>query len=165
VGALIGALIGGAATLLGTVYQQHSATASQIQAERQSSYLAFYAALDDFDRDLHAVLIEERIGVSPAKWVSAVMSADGVIQRTSNDVVLLASPRLFRIINEQERSAQSLDIQTQALLFRLSHPNLPASSGVPSLSALLTELSSGDLAFERGIGQYESAARKDLDTG
>jgi hypothetical protein len=164
VGALFGALIGGAATLLGTIYQQRSSAASQIQSERQSSYVAYETAMDNFDGDITGVLLQEKLGLIPTKYVESVINDMTSLKRTGDQVSILASPQLLRIMREQQKSAEILDIESQALDFRMSNPRAPISPGVPAQSVLISELSSGDTSFAEGEKSYEDAARKDLGT-
>jgi hypothetical protein len=164
IGALLGALIGGAATLVGTIYQQHSAAASQIQSERQNSYVAYNVAMDNFDAQVTGVLLQAKLGLMPTMYVNEVINAEGALQRAGDQVGILASSRLLRIVRSQQKSAEILDIEAQALRLRMSDPKLPVSPGVPAESTLIAELSSGDLSFAKVEKGYENDARIDLGT-
>lgn len=110
-GALLGALIGGAATLVGSIYQQHSAAASQLQAERQNSYIAYDVAMDSFDGDVTGVLLQAKLDLIPTKYVNKVIADEGTLQHAADQVSILASPQLLSIVRGQQKAAEILDIE------------------------------------------------------
>jgi hypothetical protein len=164
VGALVGALVGGAVTLFGVILQQHSATAAQLQSERQTSYVAYGVAMDNMNGDISGVLLDAKLGLVPTKYVRRVISDNVALAHAADQASIYASPRLLSVIQEQQHTAEFLDVESQGLQARISYPKLPITPGVPLQQTLQAELTSSQNTFQKTEKSYLNVARSDLGT-
>jgi hypothetical protein len=162
--ALLGALIGGGATLAGSIYQERSASAVQLQSERQNSYVAYNTTVQNFFNAGEQMLLDIRVGFQWQKALNNVGQVDIALGKAIDEVSLLASPSLFQVIKSQEHAPEIIDLELQQLAARVTYPKEPITSAVPAEATLLTNLSSGLLSFEREENSFEYVARSDLGT-
>lgn len=151
--------------MFGTIYQERSAAASQIQSERQSSYIAYEFAMDRFDGDITGVLLTAKLGFAPTRYVNKVIRSMSPLEHAADQVIIIGSSRLVSIVHEQQKRAETLDFECQQLQSRMTYPKASISSAILSQPALMKKVSSGDTAFARTEKSYEYVARTDLGTG
>jgi hypothetical protein len=164
ISALFGALIGGAATLVGSIYQQHSAAASQIQSERQNYYTSYNVASTSFYSAAEFVMLDAKTGMEWKKAMTSLQTAETQFVRTGSQANLIASSSLSTLIHAEQINADYIDLHLQQLTFRITYPKAPITPGTPSETTLLASLSSEFRMFRQQEDRFTSLARTDLGT-
>jgi len=102
--ALVGALIGGAATFSGVVYQNHIMAATQLQSERKGAYIAYDAELQTMRNDLESVYIDDQVGISSSKDFNKFQTDARSFYETEGQLSLIASPMIYQNVQLQQES-------------------------------------------------------------
>ncbi len=171
VAGLLGAVIGGGATLIATNLQQHSAAASQIESERESAYIAYNTAMDAFIRDAlvhgRCTTLKQWLWLNP--WFASLTSGDNQLIETADQVTLLGSPQMREIVSEQQDIAGRLYDDASALwnaqitLATMNPAKLAAVNKMPGIGSLNGTLIDDIIEFAHRKSRDQAAARAELD--
>jgi hypothetical protein len=173
VAGLLGAVIGGGATLFATNLQQHSAAASQIESERESAYIAYNTAMDTFIRDAQHygryITLKQWLSLDP--WFASLTSDDNQLLETADQVALLGSTQMREITAKQQDIAQKLYDDASALwnedttLATMTPASIAAEANtIPGFGSLNGILLDDIIEFAHGETRYQVAARAELDS-
>jgi len=179
VGGLLGALIGGGATLIATAQQRQADATNQLRAEREATYLSYRDDMNTFysgvlnlmivaDQDAE-LLITRVAPLAPVNLLPSVKGDDTQLSLAADQMALIGSPQVRQIVNEQQSLALNLCQSASDLTRILSNaPRWPYSRKVVNRYVsdlnvsppMFHELSQ----FQKGIAKYTAVAAIDLGT-
>lgn len=180
VGGLLGALIGGGATLIATAQQRQADATNQLKTERGATYLSYQDDMNTLYSGLFNLLINTeqdskllitRVApLAPVNLPPSVTGDNSQLSLAADQMALIGSPRVRQIVNEQQSLAFDLFHNASGLAEIIGNPpRWPYSrnvvntylSGLDSWSRpLFHELSQ----FQKGMAKYADVAAIDLGT-
>ncbi|HUC26540.1 MAG TPA: hypothetical protein VMA73_27880 [Streptosporangiaceae bacterium] len=179
VGGLLGALIGGGATLIATSQQRQADAVNQLRTERETAYLLYQNDIDTLYNDATNVAVDAeeqsklmigRVGpIAAVNMLPSITRDDTQLNLAADQVVLIGSPHVRQVVNEQQSLALELFDDAKQLAETISHPP-PWPYSSDEAKAYLSDLDAGGplwpelTRFQRGMVRYADVAAIDLGT-
>lgn len=162
----MGALIGGAATFAGVVYQNRASSAAQLVSERRTLYANYYTALQNLEEYAFATEIYIKSGYPQSIWKNEDSQYRTYGQQFGDlqaQVSLLGSATISRNVQIQSKDVTQLNLSLDELEARAQNPNIAITAIIPSESTLLIEFSMSLASCQSITHQFETYARSELD--
>jgi hypothetical protein len=163
IAALLGAVIGGGASLLGTIYQEHVTTAAQVQSERKGAYVSYNTAMQNVGTAAFQAWIFLKLNYPAASWKSELNQFKTYLNSFDNSedqVSLVASSRIYRNTQDQLRNAGTINLDLQELEFREINPS--GYTGIPDKTTLVAKFTADYMTYNNNMKDFQKMARQDL---
>jgi hypothetical protein len=166
--ALLGALVGGAATFAGVVYQNHASANGQLVSNRKTLYANYDTTLRNLVGYARGTEIYIDSGYPRSTW----KSEDNEFRKYANQfgnwqvqINILGSERVSYNSQIEAHDVFQLDLSLNALEFRVRYPRAPENELAPGKAASVAKVISNLAKCESTARQFEAYARSELDSG